>query len=391
MRIGIRCYVMVSAVLLASATARAEQLGPTFQVNAAPKSPEFYSSVGAHPDGRYVVSWQVKLPNPPDKASRIHAQRFDADGGRLGDEIAVSKKGGFATHSSVAYLDDGRFVVIWNRLRKRGALRLIRGRLFDEKGMPVGPVFEVTDTASKKLHGVSVEALPNGRFAVIWAIRKGVKTRVSGQLFNKKGSKRGENIVFEDLVSEIRGTPRISSFGQKSKFVIVFDGVEGNSPIGQVFNRDGSPFSKPFNLSESTSTSGNAPDVTAFGKKKFIATWTGTEIRTRVFNARGKPTGPSNIAVSPDNSGASPLIAALSDGDSIIAWRRNDTGDDDKVAKYSIQVRRLDSTGSPVGTEATMISFGKLRELSLAGLADGRYVVIWGQRSPLNVYGRMSE
>jgi len=389
MRFGIRCLVIICAVLLASATARAEQLGPVFNVHTAPKSPEFYPDLGAHPDGKFIAAWQVKTPKPPEKASRILVQRFKKTGLKRGTPITVTKSGKFVRDPSVDYLDDDRFVVVWVSLKgKRGNQEIVQGRVFKKKGTPIGPKFTVTEKSSKTMGDVTVEALPNGRFVVLWKAGKEKELAILGQIYSKNGTARGGNFIAAKSVGSRSLGPSVASVGQKSKFVVVFENTTDGSLSGQILNRDGSPFGGVFQLNENSTTGGHSPDVSALGPDTFIVAWAGEGIRTRIFQSDGSPAGPSKIAVDPADSGAPVSIAGLSDGDAIVAWIRNSNH---SLYRSDIRLRRVDGSGDPVGDAYTLAGGRKAEDPSVAGLNNGRYVVIWGDGAPLSIHGRMSE
>ena len=58
-------------------------------VNTATMGSQFYGSVGALADGGFVVTWA----GPDGSGNGIFAQRFDADGNKLGDEFFVNTSG----------------------------------------------------------------------------------------------------------------------------------------------------------------------------------------------------------------------------------------------------------------------------------------------------------
>ena len=71
----------------------------------------------------------------------------------------------------VAALPDGNFVVTWySQDGGDGSGTLIRARLFNADGMPVGNDFVVNSTTAGDQTDVAVAALPDGHFVVTWGI-----------------------------------------------------------------------------------------------------------------------------------------------------------------------------------------------------------------------------
>jgi hypothetical protein len=91
--------------------------------------------VALAPGGGFVVAWSVQ---PPGRADRdAVGQRFDPAGQRVGGEFLVSvDTSGQQDPHSVAFRDDGSFVVAWTNVFAN-ASRRVRGRIFDGGGGPL--------------------------------------------------------------------------------------------------------------------------------------------------------------------------------------------------------------------------------------------------------------
>ena len=70
---------------------------------------DWYPTVAALNDGGFVVVWQ------DDTAPRkIHGQRYDGAGKRVGEEFQVNTDTLGDYNPTVAALNDGGFVVVWD-------------------------------------------------------------------------------------------------------------------------------------------------------------------------------------------------------------------------------------------------------------------------------------
>ena len=81
-----------------------------------------------------------------------------------------------------------------------------------------------------------------------------------------------------------------------------------------------------------------------------------------------------------------PVVAQTTDGSFLVAWQSEGQDGDGE----GIVTRRLDASGTPVGSEAVLNSTttGDQRAPSIASLTDGRYIVVWQGAGGADVRGR---
>jgi hypothetical protein len=86
-------------------------------------------------NGGYVITWE-SWGTTPGQAD-IHAQRFDATGARVGDEIAVNTFTDSAQIApSVSALQDGGFMITWASTLQDGSGTGVYAKRFDANGVP---------------------------------------------------------------------------------------------------------------------------------------------------------------------------------------------------------------------------------------------------------------
>lgn len=165
-------------------------LDAAFQVNSwttgAQRAPAVAAS-GAH---GFVVIWRSV---GADGADRIHGQRLDARGARVGAQFWVDAAGagGERRAPAVAGSASGRFVVVWESLV--GDSRVIRARRFDATGGPAGDAFTVSAAGAGSERAPAVTIDRAGNLFVTWvsAAADGGAPTIQGRRYDAAGAAMG--------------------------------------------------------------------------------------------------------------------------------------------------------------------------------------------------------
>lgn len=152
----------------------------------------------------------------------------------------------------------------------------------------------------------------------------------------------------------------------------------------------GFPLGPEFQVNSFTQSNGQeAPEGIAFDSDgRFVVVWSSegspandseaSSIQARRFDASGAPLGPQ-FQVNTLTTGfqSSPSVVTLGDGGFLIAWSSEATDGDDP--DESIQARRYDADGNPMGAEFQVNTYTTGRQSSPDSGADalGRVVVTW--------------
>jgi len=132
-------------------------------------------AVAALPLGRFVAVWRETELGVGGAATRhlFQGRVFEADGVAAGAEFTVNQVDrDVPGHASVAALDGGGFVVVWERPTTGDFFTFfddVVGRVFDSAGRAVTDEFEVAQRRADDQDQASVIALGLGGFAVAWA------------------------------------------------------------------------------------------------------------------------------------------------------------------------------------------------------------------------------
>jgi hypothetical protein len=109
--------------------------GSEFLVNTWTNSTQDYPDVSSLMDGGFVVTWEDSSGHDGGSSSDIRGQRYDADGGAVGDEFLINTYVDSDQYQpSVTELDDGGFVVTWSSNNQDGSNYGVYSQRFDADG-----------------------------------------------------------------------------------------------------------------------------------------------------------------------------------------------------------------------------------------------------------------
>ena len=126
--------------------------------------PQIFSSVAVLRDGGFVVSYGNEL------SSAYYFDRFDAAGALVGGDTFIASSGGAFGTPDLTALADGGFVVTWQR-SIAGEMDIYAQR-FDATGMKVGDELAVNATTANSQEAPAVAALSDGGFVITWQSAK---------------------------------------------------------------------------------------------------------------------------------------------------------------------------------------------------------------------------
>ncbi len=147
------------------------RLGEEFRVNTFRKGNQTTPVVAGLKKGGFVVAWASGLHGLPDG---VFGQRYSAAGKPLGGEFRINTHRPKAQLGpAIAALRGGGFVVTWSSEGQDDGDRFgIFGQRFARNGEPVGDEFGVNTHKRNYQTSSSVAVLEDGRFVVVWASRR---------------------------------------------------------------------------------------------------------------------------------------------------------------------------------------------------------------------------
>ncbi len=181
--------------------------GPAFQVNQQPMAGDRSSSdVATLTSGDFVVAWRdaQDYDGPDDPTQDLFAQRFSAEGVRLGSEIEITS--GLTRRNddvTMASTPNGGFVVAWKSLEYYGyysATSRVFARTFDADGQSSSEILQVNDDTDRSNSPSSIAVDENGDFLVVWSrfgpLGDPPPSEARGRMVSADGAVQGEELLF---------------------------------------------------------------------------------------------------------------------------------------------------------------------------------------------------
>ncbi len=223
-----------SIVYMRRFNARARPLGPIVQITATAGNQQF-ATVAVSPRGAFVVAWETVTGQ--DVA--IHAQRFAANGARVGGDVVVNgAPGPMVNAESIGADNAGNFVVAWH---ETGAgifvRRFARGSGLQAQQQPV-------DDAEATFPAVAMQ--PNGTYALAWHPGPQTGASVQAQQFDSAGEPAGDSVVVDSTF--LASYPIVATATPDGGFAFAWNtaGCTGTTGLtcqvrARRFDRDGQP------------------------------------------------------------------------------------------------------------------------------------------------------
>ncbi len=213
-----------------------------FQVNVATTGTQSKAAVAMHGGGSFVVTWENVVSGSPFPEESVRAQRFAADGSRIGDEFRVnSYTTGFQGNPSLSMDAVGDFIVAWDSMGSGGSdndSRSVQGQRFSAAGLPVGGEFQVNTFTTGNQEDPDVAAAGGGDFIVVWRSLPGVDSTIQAQRFASDGSRIGEEFQVS-FFSTTRPTRPAVAADDEGDFFVVWTSSDDYQGVGRRYAADG--------------------------------------------------------------------------------------------------------------------------------------------------------
>jgi hypothetical protein len=254
--------------------------GPSFPVEASVTASNPRPDLSVAADGRFVIVWSRSAP----EGWQVRGQRFDADGGRLGQEfVANSVTGNTQTDPALAVDAAGNMVVAWTRafgssLPPADGARVF-ARRFDADGVPAGGEFRVNSYMAGHQMMPSVAFQDGGGFVIAWTgtQQDGSAEGVFAQRYSASGAPLGGEFPVNRYTTGIQAFPCAGATGNGG-FVIGWISSNARDDTGpgvfaRRFDGEGRPLGREFRVGNALRFSQRACSVARDREGGFAMAW----------------------------------------------------------------------------------------------------------------------
>ncbi len=382
------------------ATGAVQQIGPgDVRVNTGIAGDQYKPTAVALDDGGYLVIWGSA--GGDGSGSAIFAQRYDAQGHKLGREFLVNPttegNQGWAGDNvdmknllDATLMADGSVYVTWQSDKADNSGWGIEATVIDIDAGYYSE-FRVNGTLGGAQDHSATASLPNGGFVVVWesASGDGSSDCVMAQLFDASGMPLGGEFVVNATTGDFQGKPAVAVLADGSFVVSWTSYAGGNDAImqqkfGYTYDLDGNisgaqPQGGESRVNLNDADSQRYSSITALEDGGYMLSWKsweggGWRIYARQYDADGLPAS-GDLLVSAthytsDIIGAS--ISTLADGRVVFTYARNLGGGD---AYFRIYDPNTQSFGPEIVANQTTAN--SQASPSVSGLANGNFIVTW--------------
>ncbi len=310
---------------------------------------------------------------------------------------------------SIAPLSDGGFLIVWDSSYadypengQDGSSSGIYAQRFSEIGTPVGSEFQVNTFTDDYQSKPSVSASPDGGIVVVWNSfgQDGSSAGVFAQRYAADGEPVGSEFQINTFTEDGQSNPDVVYLTDGS-FAVVWESrnQDGDDAgiFGQRFSASGEPQGPEFQVNSYWEDGQSLPQITSLTDGGFVVSWvsntsegssgedsSGSGIFGQRYDAEGDTVG-SEFQVNYFTKGfqVRPSLAGLADGGFVVTWM----SDEQDGSRWGIFARRFDSEGTPIGSEFQVNTYTEdtQSDPSVVATSDGGFIVTWvsrGQNEP---------
>lgn len=359
---------------------------PEFQVNTYEASSQMRPTVTSLSDGGWLIAWQSY--GQDGSSYGIYAQRYDCDGFTVGGEFAVN----FSTEESqytpdLTALSDGGWLAVWTSHDQDGSDGGIYAQRYAADGSRVGDETPVNTQVTGSQSSASVTSLSDGGWLVVWQSEtQDQGTDIFAQRYAAEGSLVGEEFQINLSTTGDQEVPSVTSLADGGWLVA----WESSSPdyadsdiFAQRYAADGSLVGEEFQVNAYSQSWQSFPSVTSVVDGGWLVAWQsygqdGSDqgIYVRRYAADGSAVGEEFRVNNYTTSAQSyPSISSLADDGWLVTWQ----SDGQDGSDYGVYAQRYAADGSVVGDAYQVNSYtnGDQEIAGLTSLPDGGWLITW--------------
>jgi Ca2+-binding RTX toxin-like protein len=304
---------------------------------------------------------------------------------RGGEVLANTSTSGNQDAAEIAYLADGRFVLVWRDASHSAgdtSGTAIRGQIFNADGSKAGSEFLANTVTAGDQITPTLTALAGGGFVVGWRSN----FDVFAQVFDSAGAKSGGEVLLNGPIVATESWPVLAALADGG-FVATWmqsTAADSGEIKAQRFDSAGAKVGSEIAVNSSTPGIQSTPSVAVLADGHFVVIWQFGKIMAQLFEADGTPIGTEFIAsTAPFGDQINPSVAALAGGGFVVAWE--DGSESAVTGGPGIRAQMYDGAGAAVGgpIAVNVETYGSQYAPFVAGLTGGGFVVEWVDTSRL--------
>ncbi|MBR0556595.1 hypothetical protein J5J10_12985 [Ciceribacter sp. L1K23] len=363
------------------ATAAAET-----RVNSTTTGEQYGATVTALSGGGWVVTWTSDGQDGSDTG--IYQQRYTAAGVATGGEVLVnSTTTGAQSSATVTALTDGGWVTSWVSDGQDGDGSGIFQQRYNSSGVAVDSEEQVNTETAGTQAAPAIAALADGGWVVTWHTydQDGDGYGIFQQAYNADGSLQGAEVQVNTTSAGWQMNPVVTAL-EDGGWVVAWstnqDGIDYDV-YQQRFNADGTEYGSETRVNTTLSSAQTVRAVTGLADGGWVVTWSSDTqdgddygIYQQRYAANGSLVGSeTRINTTTANGQIDPSVAGLADGGWVVTW----TSWEQDGSGQGIYMQRYGANGVAIGTE-TLVNVTTADEQFkswVTALPNGSWIVTW--------------
>ncbi len=327
--------------------------------------------------GGYVIVWEDRSASPDDTSVAIRGQLFTSSGTKAGAEFLVNTvTAGDQIDPSVGAGPNGGFLVTWTGSDSSGTG--IKGQLFTSEGARSGGEFLVNTSTSDAQSGGRASGVEGLGYAVVWLDYAGTGVAVRAQLLDPGGNRYGSQMTVvanaAELISDL-SVARLADGNSRSVVTYTQTNSDGNdSAVFAHIVTAGGSVGSAIRVSESAFGNQHDAAVALFEPTQgFIVAYVdegaGGAVKVRIFYPDGRAASGDIVITADGSAGSDPSVVAYDSGLFAVSWR--DAGG-------ALLVQIVNGTGEKLGPPVAATSGDGSGELAaLIPTGTESFLLVW--------------
>jgi Ca2+-binding RTX toxin-like protein len=267
-------------------------VGVETRINTTTASYQASPSVTGLADGSYVFTWSSY-----GTGVEIYSQRYAADGSKMGGETLVDSSAAsiFRGKPAIAATGDGGYLIAWESFNQDGSGYGIYAQRYAADGSKVGSETRINTTTAGSQHDVAIATLASGGYVITWASPDGSNDGVYAQRFAADGSALGGETRINTTTADLQQAPAIAAMPDGGYIITWHSYNQDGSSYGiyaQRYDQNGVAVGVETRVNATTTSYQMAPAIAAQPDGGFVISWEspdawGAGIYLQHIDARG--------------------------------------------------------------------------------------------------------